>query len=152
VKFDDTVIAGLTRQHNTSTQLSYEPFNSWTARLLSVAPDNTVRVLWTNAAGKMSFWVMDAQGQSFVTWNHAGDGLVSLWGLQDSSPFTFTDFGPYTDWTAGSLAVGADSTLHVGWTQPSGAVSLWDLSGTAYQFSVYDPDSTWHLQGLTAAP
>ena len=222
VQFDDAVIASLARQHNASTQLSYGPFNGWTAhsiaagpdgvlrvlwtrtdgqislwklyangtythaeygpyagwtaRLMAVAHDNTVRIVWTKTDGQMSFWVMNAQGgyahaeygaypgwtptalttsaagQNLVSWTHAADGKLSLWALQDSGQFTFVNFGPFAGWTASSLTVGADSTLHVGWTQPNGLASLWDLSGTGYQFSVYGPYSTWHLQGLAAAP
>ncbi len=222
VQFDDAVSASLVRQHNASTQLSYGPFNGWTAhsiaagpdgvlrvfwtrtdgqmslwklhangtydhaeygpyagwtaRLMSVAHDNTVRIVWTKTDGQMSFWVMNAQGgfahaeygaypgwtptalttsatgQNLVSWTRASDGKLSLWALADSGQFTFVNFGPFAGWTASSLTVGADSTLHVGWTQTGGAASLWDLSGAAFQSSVYGPYSAWHLQGLAAAP
>ena len=162
--------------NGTYDHAEYGPYAGWTARLMSVAHDNTVRIVWTKTDGQMSFWVMNAQGgyahaeygaypgwtptalttsaagQNLVSWTHAADGKLSLWALQDSGQFSFVNFGPFAGWTARSLTVGADSTLHVGWTQAGGAASLWDLSGSAFQFSVYGPYSAWHLQGLAAAP
>ena len=79
-------------------------------------------------AGPLQRLLPDRMGLSHLTWNHAGDGLVSLWSLSDSGMFTFANFGPYTDWAAGALTVSADDTLHVGWSEPGGTASLWDVS------------------------
>ena len=114
----------------------------WSAKALSVGPDNILHILWTNPNGR-----------------------VILWAVDTSFRFTNAVYGPYTDgspstpWHAAALATGADNVTHVLWNNPDGRVIVWDVD-PAFHFiyQVYGPytdgsaSTPWSASALAAGP
>ena len=65
-------------------QFSFGPYTSWAASAVSVGPDNTTHVAWTNTDGRLSLWNYSATGGTF----------------------TQNTYGPYTNWSAKAIADG----------------------------------------------
>ena len=114
----------------------------WSAKALSVGPDNILHILWTNPNGR-----------------------VILWAVDTSFRFTNAVYGPYTDgspstpWHAAALATGADNVTHVLWNNSDGRVIVWDVD-PAFHFiyQVYGPytdgsaSTPWSASALAAGP
>ena len=83
------------------------PQNKWSAVAVSVGPDNTVHLLWSNT-----------------------DHRAMLWNVAQDFTFTLAGFGPYTDnapqnlWTATALATGPDNVSHILWNNTDNRVML----------------------------
>jgi len=130
ITLSDSVVTTLLRQHNAGTQAHYGPFTGWTAQALAAGPDGKVRVLWTNADGRMSLWSLNADG----TYAHA-------------------EYGPFAGWTAQSFSVAPDNTVRVLWTNTSGQMSFWVMDAQGgYQDSEYGPYPGWTPSALATGP
>ena len=113
------------------TQSSFGPYAGWTANALSVSPNSTTHILWTN-------------GNSASIWNYS----------TTSGTFTQNSFGPYSGWKAVSLADGTDGKLRVVWNNTNGAASIWSLNNATGIFSqfTFGPYAGWGAMAVSAGP
>jgi len=90
-----------------------------------------------------------------VLWNNA-DGRASIWDYDaDHKTFTQKTYGPYTGWTAKTIALsGSDEMTRVLWNNTSGAASLWMLDNAAGTFAhaEYGPYAGWTATGISTTP
>ena len=118
------------------------PNNKWSAVGVSVGPDNTVHLLWSNT-----------------------DHRAMLWNVASDFTFTLAGFGPYTDgapqnlWNATALATGPDGVSHILWNNTDNRVMLWDVntdfSFTLVGFGPYTdgaPQNLWSAVGVSVGP
>ena len=122
------------------------PNNKWSAVGVSVGPDNTVHLLWSNT-----------------------DHRAMLWNVAQDFTFTLAGYSPYTDtsvssdpgnlWTATALATGPDNVSHILWNNTDNRVMLWDVntdfSFTLAGFGPYTdgaPQNLWSAVGLSVGP
>ncbi len=95
------------------------------------------------------------QPATHVLWNNTG-GAASLWNYSAASgSYTQSSYGPYSGWTAKTVADGGtDGLTRVLWDNTGGAASIWSLSNSAGTFTQYSfgPYSGWTAQALSVAP
>ena len=84
------------------------PYAGWTALDLSVGADGKGRLLWDNLGQQSSHRVLrSVLGKKGRSPRDQGTGQVSLWNLANMNPAaTCMLVGPYTGWTAVSIAAG----------------------------------------------
>lgn len=156
---------------------NYGPFAGWTARSLAVDSNNYVHIMWTNTNGQMSLWLVNPDGSynhleygpypgytarslalspngpPHVLWTKT-DGSISLWSVGGRSVngdngFTFQNYGPFSGWSAVSLAVGGDNVPHILWDKTDGQMSLWNVAADgSYAHAEYGPYPGWTAGGL----
>ena len=125
--------------------------NLWSAKGVSVGPDNLTHLLWANT-----------------------DRRMMLWNVDGSFNFALAGFGPYTDntvgtdpsvnlWTATALATGPDNLSRVLWANTDYRMMLWDV-GSVFNFTLagYGPytdiltggatGGQWSATAVSAAP
>ena len=109
----------------------------WHATGLAVAPDDTLRLLWGDAAGQ-----------------------AALWRVTPGGVFTVTGYGPYaegtaaTPWSASAVSVGPDGLCRLLWNNTDGRAALWNVNA-AGGFTVtggYGPFPGLSAVGITAGP
>ena len=120
------------------------PQNKWAPAAVSVAPDNTVHLLWSNTDHRAMFW------------NVNPDNTFAVVG----------GYGPYTDnspdalWTAIALATGPDGVSHVLWSNTDHRAMLWNVKNDG-SFTVIGgygpytdnaPQNLWNAVGLSVGP
>ncbi len=118
------------------------PQNKWSAVGVSVGPDNTVHLLWSNT-----------------------DHRAMLWNVASDFTFTLAGYGPYTDnapgnlWTATALATGGDGLTRILWNNTDTRVMLWDVDGSfGFTLAGYGPytdgapQNKWSAVGLSVGP
>ena len=95
------------------TQFTFGPYSGWTASGVSVGPDNTTHVLWTN-------------GNTASIWNYS----------TANGTFTQETYGPYAGWSAKAIADGGtDGQTRVLWVNTNGMASIWSLNNTSGVFT-----------------
>jgi len=118
------------------------PQNKWSAVGVSVGPDNTVHLLWSNT-----------------------DHRAMLWNVASDFSFTLAGYGPYTDnapqnlWTATALSTGPDGVSHILWNNSDYRVMLWDVNAdfsfTLAGYGPYTdgaPQNLWSAVGVSVGP
>ena len=130
------------------TDRSYGPYTDgsastpWSAKALSVGPDNMTHILWNNP-----------------------DTRVFLWNVDSAFNFTNALYGPYTDgsastpWSADALATGGDGFSHILWNNPDTRVFLWNVD-SAFNFTntLYGPytdgsaSTPWKPTAISTGP
>ena len=118
------------------------PQNLWSAVGVSVGPDNTTHLLWSNTDRRAMFWNVNAD-----------------------STFTLAGYGPYTDnapgnlWTATALATGPDGLSHILWDNTDYRAMLWGVNNS-FSFTVAGygpytdnaPGNLWSATAISAGP
>ena len=118
------------------------PSTPWSAKALSVGPDNMTHILWNNP-----------------------DTRVFLWNVDSAFNFTNALYGPYTDgsastpWSADALATGGDGFSHILWTNPDNHVILWNVDNSfGFTYTLYgpyfdgSPSTPWKPTAISTGP
>ena len=73
-----------------------------------------------------------------ILWNNT-NGTVSIWNYSTANgTFTQNAYGPYSGWTAKTIADGGtDGLLRVLWGKTDGTASVWSLNNTTGAFTQY---------------
>ena len=158
------------------TRADYGPFPGWTARAVAQGQDDTVKMLWANADGRLSLWMLDANsaqlgvllygpyphwtaqslavapnGKTRILWTST-NGQMSLWNVDTAGNFTYQTYGPFAGWTAKQVAVDTTGTVRVLWTNTSGAISVWAGEQSSLPAHVeYGPYAGYAVKGFSAA-
>ena len=112
----------------------------WSAKALSVGPDNVAHILWNNPDGRATLWFVNPD-QSY--------GLVGA-------------YGPYADggglWSAKSLATGPNGVSRIVWGNPDGRATLWYVNpdasyGVTGAYGPYaDAGGLWTAGAVSVGP
>ena len=154
---------------------TYGPYTGWTAKAISVDPNEVTHLLWTNTNGQASVWNVASDGSftqrtfgpysgwaaisistspsgvTHLLWAHSG-GQASLWTLDDSaSGFTQVSYGPYTGWTAVSVADGPEVTDML-WNNANGTALGWRISSSGTISNALGRYSGWGAVSLSVDP
>ena len=74
-----------------------------------------------------------------VLWKNT-NGSISLWVVQPDNTFQSYLYGPYSGWTARSIAVGPDNQTRVLWNNVDGRASQWVIAADGtWQSNIYGP-------------
>ena len=116
----------------------------WTARAISVGPDNVPHLLWNNPDGRTILWNVNRDG-SF--------GIVS-----NTAPVQ--DPAGQVGFTAVALATTLDNQSHLAWDNPNGETLFQELNQDSTVSNLFFPafmddgttNTLWKVTALSAAP
>ena len=94
---------------------------------------------------------MDSANATDLLWDNP-DGSISLWKINTNGTVALQQsFGPYSGWTAKSVAVGANAVPRILWTNADGRMTLWSLADPAptSTCALYGPYPGWTVASLS---